>query len=159
MRLILLRHAKSAWNTDASTDHARPLNKRGQRDAPRVGSELHARGWIPEVVLCSDAARTTETWARMGPMLAPGAPVIHRHDLYHAGVAQLTPLLATRTEETVLVIGHNPGIEEMLLYFSGQDRQITTANAALLTTAARRWDQAGHRAWTLVDLIQPRALQ
>ena len=73
--------------------------------------------------------------------------MIHRPDLYHAGVAQLTPLLATRTEETVLVIGHNPGIEEMLLYFSGQDRQITTGNAALLTTAARRWVHRERQRW------------
>ena len=158
MRLILLRHAKSAWNTDAPTDHARPLNKRGQRDAPRVGAALRDRGWIPEIVLCSDARRTTETWARMGPELAPEAPVLYRADLYHAGVSQLTPLLAARTEQTVLVIGHNPGIEEMLLYFSGQDREITTGNAALLTTTATRWEQAGHRAWTLVELIRPREL-
>lgn len=94
----------------------------------------------------------------MGPHLAPEAPVLYRADLYHAGVSQLTPLLATRSEQTVLVIGHNPGIEEMLLYFSGQDREITTGNAALLTTDALSWSQAGHSAWTLVELLRPREL-
>ena len=61
-RLIVLRHAKSAWDTDAATDHERPLNKRGRRDALRVAEKIAKLGWQPEQVISSDAERTRETW-------------------------------------------------------------------------------------------------
>ncbi|MBK6580418.1 MAG: histidine phosphatase family protein [Sandaracinaceae bacterium] len=60
-RLLLTRHAKSDWSTEAPDDHARPLNKRGRRDAPRVGALVQSLGWRPELVLCSSAQRALET--------------------------------------------------------------------------------------------------
>ncbi len=62
-RLIVMRHAKSSWKHAGLTDHQRPLNKRGRKDAPRVARALIERGWTPRRVLSSDAARTRETWA------------------------------------------------------------------------------------------------
>ena len=62
--LILMRHAKSSWTADLA-DHERPLNKRGAKDAPRIAAYLEKRGWLPELVLCSDAVRTRATLVLM----------------------------------------------------------------------------------------------
>jgi len=64
-RLIIMRHAKSSWTSGAATDHQRPLNKRGRRDAPRIGARLQHLGWLPDLVIASDSERTRETWQRM----------------------------------------------------------------------------------------------
>ena len=64
-RIIVMRHAKSSWKSGARDDHARPLNKRGRRDAPRIAARLAELGWVPERVISSDSERTRQTWARM----------------------------------------------------------------------------------------------
>jgi len=160
-RLVLMRHAKSSWKTDAPTDHARPLNKRGRRDAPKVGAELARRGWVPDVVLSSDSERTRETFARMREALGVDDARFSR-DLYHAGVDEVRPALATLDDgvETALVLGHNPGWEEVLEWLSGEDREMKTATCALLTVQAPSWAAAVEVAggWTLHDVVYPRAL-
>jgi phosphohistidine phosphatase len=158
MRLILLRHAKSAWDTDAATDHERPLSARGRKDAPRIGAELERRGWLPDVVLASDAQRTQETWARMAPHLAPDAPVSLHADLYMANVADVMALLEQQEDETVLVVGHNPCTELMVAILSGETREVTTCNAALLESSAEDWSQAIAGRWTLRAMVRPKAL-
>ncbi len=73
MRLIIMRHAKSDWNSGAASDHARPLNKRGRRDAPRVANRLGELGWQPDYVISSDSRRTRETLELMLPHLNHGS--------------------------------------------------------------------------------------
>ena len=80
-RLIVMRHAKSDWGTNAPTDHARPLNKRGQRDAPRVAQRLVELDWLPQYIVSSDSTRTRETYELMNshyhltPLELPAAPL------------------------------------------------------------------------------------
>lgn len=160
-RLILMRHAKSSWKSGAPTDHERPLNKRGRRDAPRVGAELARRGWVPEVVLSSDSSRTIETFARMKASLGFEGEADFRRDLYHAGVAEVRAALAELPDGVgaALALGHNPGWEDALAWFSGSDEEMKTAYAALLETNAPTWPAALEpRAWTLASIIRPRAL-
>jgi phosphohistidine phosphatase SixA len=64
-RLMIMRHAKSSWKGQVPTDHDRPLNTRGRRDAVRVGKRLAKLGWVPDLVVSSDSRRTRETWERM----------------------------------------------------------------------------------------------
>jgi len=150
MRLILLRHAKSAWGTDAPSDHARPLNKRGRGDAPRIGAELHARGWVPDVVCSSDAQRTRETWARMAPTLAEDAPVLWVPTLYLASAQTILTVALKRAEDTIMVIGHNPGMEDLVSALSQEAHRFTTCNAAMFERSGQRWALAG--------LLRPREL-
>ena len=110
LRLILTRHAKSDWTEPTGGDHARPLNPRGRKAAPRMGRWLAAQGVVPGEALVSTAARTRETWALMAPEL-PGAPAPRYLDaLYHAGPDVMLRALQTAEAETVLMLGHNPGI-------------------------------------------------
>ena len=105
-RLILMRHAKSSWDDLALDDHARPLNKRGRASAKAMGAWLRAKGYVPASVLCSSAQRTRETWTG----LAFDAPVVYLDALYHASPDPMMTHLRKAGTETVLMIGHNPGI-------------------------------------------------
>lgn len=111
-RLILTRHAKSSWDDPLTPDHDRPLNERGKAAAADLGDWLASRGYVPEQVLCSDALRTRKTWSGVAPAL-PGTPILDlKPALYHAGPDVMLAVLRHATADTVMMIGHNPGIAE-----------------------------------------------
>ena len=145
-RLVLLRHAKSAWPEEVA-DHERPLAARGRRDAPAVGRWLGESGWVPDAVLCSTALRARETWALAGPALAAARPasqpaaapaVRFEPRIYEATVLGL--LMLVREFEprwrTVLMVGHNPGLAELTIGLAGPEPEppdaFPTAFAAVL---------------------------
>ncbi len=111
VRLLLMRHAKAAY-PDACTDHERPLAGRGRNDSPIVGAWLADVGWIPDLVICSDAARTIETAdlvvSGLGRRTPP--PVRPEAELYEAGVETVLSVVADTPPgvRTLLVVGHEP---------------------------------------------------
>ncbi len=109
--LILTRHAKSDWDDPMLDDHERPLNGRGKRSADAMGKWLNDNGFRPDLVLCSTAVRTRETWARMADVFGlPEIALRLEKLLYHAGPQDILDVLRGAEGETVLVLGHNPGI-------------------------------------------------
>lgn len=111
-RLILTRHAKSSWDDPMMSDHDRPLNERGKTAAADLGQWLASRGYVPGEVLCSDAVRTRATFSGIAPAL-PGAPTLElKPALYHAGPDVMLAVLHHAKADTVMMIGHNPGIAE-----------------------------------------------
>jgi phosphohistidine phosphatase len=110
-KLILVRHAKSAWPDDVS-DHDRPLAERGRRDAPAVGRWLAAHDDLPEVALVSSAVRAQETFALLNAELARPIPLVVSEEVYGAGTGSLLDLVRALGEDlgSVMIIGHNPGI-------------------------------------------------
>src|SRR5262245_42044069 len=157
--LMLMRHAKSSWESPGLADHARPLNKRGRRDAPRVGKRLAKDGWVPDHVVSSDSRRTRETWERMQKYF-PGARVRFTRALYAGGPAELRTEVARVSANvgTVLVLGHNPGWEEAVRALSGQEVQITTANVVLLQGEGATWVEALRGPWSIVGVVRPKEL-
>ena len=111
-RLILTRHAKSAWDDPLTPDHDRPLNERGVAAAADLGQWLASRGYVPDEVLCSDAIRTRKTWSGIAPALPGSSELILKPALYHAGTDVMLAVLRHATGNTVMMIGHNPGIAE-----------------------------------------------
>jgi phosphohistidine phosphatase len=112
-RLILLRHAKSDWPD--VPDQERPLAKRGRRDAPVVGRWLRRHGYLPEVVICSVARRTRQTWKLVAPELG-GSPSVTFEPRAYAASAPTLLYLARELPGTcraALLIGHNPAIAEL----------------------------------------------
>jgi phosphohistidine phosphatase len=110
LTLILIRHAKSSWDDPFADDHARVLNERGRAGATAIGAWLAANWHLPEVILCSDAARTQQTAALILPHLTP-APVLQLVPaLYHASPETMLDLLHKQTASSIAMIGHNPGI-------------------------------------------------
>ena len=132
-----MRHAKSDWESGAQTDHERPLNDRGNREAPSVGRQLLALGLSPDIVLSSDSKRTTETYQRIGGFF-PNAEVHFRRELYHAGMAEVRSLinLVPASARTLLLVGHNPGWEELVSELAQKRIEMKTAYAAVFESTA-----------------------
>ncbi|WP_428513340.1 SixA phosphatase family protein [Roseovarius sp.] len=106
-RLVLMRHAKSSWGDPGLDDHDRPLNKRGKLSADALGNWLRSQTIVVDEALVSSSARTVETLQRLG--IDCDRQVLDQ--LYHAGSGDMLKALKTRaTGQTVLMLGHNPGI-------------------------------------------------
>lgn len=161
-RLVLLRHAKSSWSEADLADHDRPLNGRGRRAAPVVGRHLRDAGLVPDLVLCSSAVRARATLAGLG--LPETVEVRVEGDLYGADPDEIVELLGTVPDEvrSVLVIAHNPGLEELTALLVADERTLPdrfpTAAVAELRLPIARWDEiAPHRAG-LSSFVTPRGL-
>ena len=115
-RLMLLRHAKAVPDAPGG-DHARTLNARGREDSARMGGFLHVKALAPDHVLSSDATRTMETWQYLSPELGNVPPVDFLEGLYLASWKAILNVIraAPDTATALLVIGHNPGLEEAAL--------------------------------------------
>lgn len=135
-RLFLLRHAKAAPD-EGGGDHERPLAARGRQDAPAMGRAIAARGFLPSLVLCSSARRTAETLDLVLPHLAPSPRVQLDPGLYHAAAEAILDRIikSAGTAEAVLVIGHNPGLEDLAADLAG-DTKIGRQLAGGLPTCA-----------------------
>ncbi len=118
LTLVLIRHAKSDWGDPGLPDHERPLNKRGRRDAPRMGRWITEKDLVPTQVFCSDAARTRETLDLMLPHWPEPPRVSHTAELYHATPDAMLQVLARADADRVGLIGHNPGIGGLADYLA-----------------------------------------
>jgi phosphohistidine phosphatase len=110
---MLLRHAKSDWPDVPDRD--RPLAKRGQRDAPGIGRWLHDHGYQPEIVICSAAVRTRQTWDLVAPELGGSPSLTFEPRAYAASAITLLYLVRELPAacRAALLIGHNPGVSEL----------------------------------------------
>ena len=130
-RLIMMRHAKSSWSSDAPTDHARPLNKRGRRSARVMGLALPSRGWRPDKVVLSDSVRTQETLR--GLAFDAGVEVELDPALYHGGIDAVRAAIARQSSaNTLMLLGHEPGWSEAIEWLTGVEIELKTADAALI---------------------------
>ena len=160
-RLIVMRHAKSSWESDAASDHQRPLNERGRSDAPRIAQRLVELGWVPDRVISSDSARTQETWARMADTLPAPQSVLFTRRFYLGGPDVVVDMVRDEPEDghCLLLMGHNPGWEETVEWLSGEAIRMTTANAVLLQHELVPWSRTmAQDAWSLVDVLRPKEL-
>jgi phosphohistidine phosphatase len=155
-----MRHAKSAWGTDASSDHERPLNGRGRQDAPRVAEQLIELEWEPDAVWSSDSRRTRETWDLMSERFAEAPEAHFTRELYLADLDAICDLAVEWSAHlhTVLVLGHNPGWEHAVAELSGEAEAMTTANAALLVGHGEDWAEALDGEWRLEAIVRPKDL-
>lgn len=158
--LILTRHAKSAWDNPELADHDRPLTKRGRRSAEAIGDWLRQKGHVPDQVLCSSAKRTRETYKRMGFELAPE---VTEH-LYLVTANQILRVLSQASGDTVLLLGHNPGISQ----FAGaivakppahpKFGSYPTGATLVVEFDIDSWDKLAWRGGKVLDFTVPRDL-
>ncbi|HKS50321.1 MAG TPA: histidine phosphatase family protein [Pseudonocardiaceae bacterium] len=155
-RLILLRHAKSAWPADIP-DARRPLAERGRRDAPAVGRWLRAHIATIDRVVCSPAVRAVQTWDLAAAQLATTPPACLDERLYGASAAVLlavTHKLAPDASTAVLV-GHNPGLEDFLTLLTGAVEPLKTSSLAVISVPDS-WAATSPDSAALETLATPR---
>jgi phosphohistidine phosphatase len=124
-QLLLLRHAKSSRDDPALADFDRPLAGRGLKAAPLMGRELAARDWLPDMVLVSSALRTRDTWRLMSAHLPVPRPVDFAGTLYNASATDVLSEIrqAPETAGTLLVVGHNPSLEDLARTLAGANSE------------------------------------
>lgn len=163
-RLILTRHAKSSWDDPMMADHDRPLNERGKAAAADLGQWLASRGYVPQKVLCSDAVRTRETFSGIAPALPATVVLELKPALYHAGPDVMLAVLRHAKADTVMMIGHNPGIAEFahrLVAHTPMTPEFTrypTGATLVVDFVADSWDTVGFGSGVTVDFIVPKEL-
>jgi phosphohistidine phosphatase len=163
-RLILTRHAKSNWDDPLMPDHERPLNDRGKAAAADLGQWLATRGYVPDQVLCSDALRTRKTWSGLAPAL-PGTPILElKPALYHAGPDVMLAVLRHAEGDTVMMIGHNPGIADFAARIAAQVPmnpefgRYPTGATLVCDFAVESWADVGWGMGSALDFIIPREI-
>lgn len=135
--LIVLRHAKSDWSDDLP-DRERPLAPRGIRDAPKLGHWLTDRGHVPDLVICSTATRTRETWQRVSEALPAKPRVEYDDDLYGGDVGEFLKAAHRTPSEvrTLALVGHEPGVSDFTLHLAGHGHDTREVQAKFPTGAA-----------------------
>ena len=159
--LLILRHAKSSWDDESLDDFDRPLNQRGNRDAPRIGQLLRERDLLPELILCSTAVRAYSTLERVCEAADYQGQFELHSDLYLAPSATYVELLQEVAEplDRVMVIGHNPGLETLLTDLTGAVEHMPTGGLAVVELPIERWQQLRRpTAGRLLHLFRPKTL-
>jgi phosphohistidine phosphatase len=165
--LVLMRHAKSAWDNADLPDIDRPLSPRGQKAAPLMGERLKKAGYRPDIVLCSTAKRTRETLNLMAATLPKQAKIQQFKELYMAVPREMLNIVAKSPDsaETVMLIGHNPGIGSLAAWLAGNGdsellgkirRKFPTAAIAVLTFEVAHWSELAGEGGTLAAFLRPR---
>ncbi|HIG27695.1 MAG TPA: histidine phosphatase family protein [Verrucomicrobiales bacterium] len=157
--LLILRHAKSSWRTPDMEDHDRPLKNRGDLDAARMGHLLSEKPLVPELILCSTALRARTT-----------ARILVENGGYSPDIVQLNPKLYLANPSTLLqlihevpdhltnllVVGHNPGMEELSEILTGAFEVFPTATLAQITFETDSWNQIKSKSGSLKNLWRPK---
>jgi phosphohistidine phosphatase len=172
-RLLLLRHAKAVPGTTKSGDQGRPLNERGRLDAPRMGIAMQHKRYLPDRVLCSTSKRTLETWEHVAPELDGEPEVICSDELYLAPWKVIANMVRAQPKAAgvVLVVGHNPGLEECARALARKPRtdderqrldtlneKFPTSALAVLDFDTEIWSEIASGAGVLTDFIRARTL-
>ena len=174
LTLTLLRHAKSSWE-EPLDDFDRPLAPRGEKAAPEIGAALAERGLRPDLILCSGALRARETLALvLAPLGAPAPEVIYDDALYMAAPGTLLRRVQTIASgfprdapRHLMLVGHNPGFEELALLLVGsgsaEDRarlaaKFPTAATAVITFNVDSWAAIAPGTGRLEHFLTPKRL-
>ena len=159
--LLIMRHAKSAWDDPELSDHHRPLNARGRRAATAVGQALTARGYAPETIWSSDAKRTRETAMRLIRAIPGAQRVDYFSEMYHASAEEMLRIAGREGEPEdaarLMWLGHNPGWASLHRHFTGRDHRYPTGACLVLRRTRGDWLDPG--SWRAVDLVLPRELE
>ncbi len=159
--VILLRHAKSSWADGDLEDHERPLNKRGRSAAPKMGRQLLEAELTPDLVIPSTALRARQTADLVAEASGYEGDVAPVEDLYLAAPSVYLEELARLPEavQLPLLVGHNPGIGELVGWLTGQEVSMPTAALAVIDLEGDSWAEAAARhAGSLRDYWIPREL-
>src|ERR1700741_178705 len=158
--LYLLRHAKSSWNDNTLRDFDRPLKKRGREAADRIGQRLVEENLSNPLVICSPAVRTRETAAIVLKSAKLQLEPQFDDRIYEASLRELVEIVSEIPEdnEVAIMIGHNPGFEELLAFLTGEQRRMPTCALAKIRFGDVNWRDVRAGAGSLEWFIAPKEL-
>ncbi|MFC1936368.1 histidine phosphatase family protein [Chloroflexota bacterium] len=159
--LLLMRHAKSSWKDISLSDHQRPLNKRGQRDAPRMGSFIAQEDLAPDTILCSTAKRARLTAELFLETCSFDGEVVYSDSLYHASPSTYLDVLESLSSEieSAMIVGHNPEMDYFLDYYCSYNDHMTTANIAYIQFDIDTWSELSQNTeGKVIRIWRPREL-
>jgi phosphohistidine phosphatase len=169
LTLSLLRHAKSSWEDASLADFGRPLAKRGETAAPRMGAFIARHGLAPDLILCSPAVRTRQTLDLVLPYLGDSPTVVYEDSFYLAAPSALLARLRKIDGEVghAMIIGHDPGLQRLALELAGEGEadmlraiaaKFPTAGLAVIRFKAREWPRIGPGKGRLELFMTPKTL-
>ena len=160
-KLYVLRHAKSDWSDPDLIDFQRPLNSRGRKDTLLIVHALQSMDIPLKQVISSPALRALTTAQSIVEGLKPKPPILQADErLYHADPTTLNTVLVEHgTTESVLVVGHNPGLEEWIEWLCGAIIKLPPAGLAALDLGINKWSKLDNRKGELQWFINPKLLK
>jgi phosphohistidine phosphatase len=159
--LLVLRHAKSDWRDPGVVDHDRPLNERGARDADRMGRLLRDENLVPDLIIASTAKRARETVKALVSASAFAGDITRKRAFYLAGPGAYIKGLSDVKDahQRVMVVGHNPGLEELVERLTGTLTTMPTASLVEIVLPITYWrDLGGETRGELRGVWRPREL-
>lgn len=157
-RLLILRHAKSSWADSDLSDFDRPLNERGLKAAPFMGSLIAQRGLLPDAIVSSPAKRAKQTATLLHENSGADLTLTFDDRIYEASPNTLRMVVSETPDElaSVMIVGHNPGIEGFIRHLTGQIESMPTAALAVIDLEIDSWTDIANETGTLVTIIKPK---
>ena len=159
--LYLLRHAKSSWKDENLADFDRPLAGRGRRACETVGKFLKSEGITLDLVLSSPAVRARETIDQVLRAAKLRPELRYDERIYEASAAKLLDVVSQIENDykTVALVGHNPGMQELLQVLTGEADEFPTATLAQIVFKSVKWAEAGTKKGHLEWIVRPKQLE
>ena len=145
--ILILRHAKSSWKHPELNDHDRPLNKRGMRDAPLIGEFLKNEHLIPDFIISSNAKRAHSTAKIVAKASGYKREIVLNQSLYAAQPTAYIDVLRDLSNEyaRVLIIGHNPGLEELVSMLTRESHSMSTCSHVHIQLRINKWTEMDNK--------------
>lgn len=139
--LLILRHGKSSWKLPDLSDHDRPLNNRGKRDAPRIGRVLLKEGIAPDIIISSSAIRARSTAEKVAKVSRYKKEITIESSLYGGGPKAYLNILRNQPDQydVILLVGHNPDVEQILNILTGTEVTMPTCALSHVNLPLKRW--------------------
>ena len=143
--LFILRHAKSSWENSDLSDFERPLNSRGLEEATFMGNLMYEKQIQPDLILSSPANRAKQTAILVKENAQMGNEIQYEENVYEASQLRLLQIISRIEDknETVLLVGHNPGLEGLIKVLTGAEQPLSTASLAKIILQIDSWNEAG----------------
>ena len=156
--LYILRHAKSSWNNTGLSDFERPLNERGFDDAPMMGGVMKKNKFQPDLILSSPAKRALQTATIIRKSADISGEIQFDKRIYEASPKRLLEVIAEQNagSASILLVGHNPGLEGLVEFLSGESLPMPTAALAVIDLNIEQWSEITSTTGTLRTLIRPK---
>lgn len=156
--LYILRHAKSSWDDMEMSDFDRPLNERGRKAAPFMGELMAEKGLEPYVILSSPAKRAKSTAQMVKSAGKFDAEIWYEDRIYEASPRALSEVVSETDDayKSLMVVGHNPGIEGFIRYLTGKLEPMPTAALAVIDLNIDSWDLINEGRGELKKIFRPK---